>query len=230
MSLLYLNSNNATSNVFNLDESIAGKYKLVSFTFTNNIYNVNDNNNKVYIYKSGTNFDPTLTNGYYDINDLSTELQTQINDVGPDLGMVVVPDVKTNKLTFTQSSYNFYFTFGTNTSNSARKLLGFNAVDGSNATTHTSDTPVDLNPYKNIFININENDDRNIVGTNYFNTSLIINGNADFGETFRYKPNENFDQYIKFSKSVKSIQLRFHDSNNENINLNSEYEIILQKC
>ena len=75
-------------------------------------------------------------------------------------------------------------------------MLGFNATDGSNSTSHISDYPVDLNCNKNIFINISENNDRDIIGVEYFNTSLLISGDGSFGEVLRYKNVDNFNQYI----------------------------------
>ena len=224
--LLYLNSEKADNNVFKLDEAIVGKYKLQSFSFTNNMYNVNDTNNKIYINENGDNLTATLTNGYYDINDLKTHLSTVLNSTMS--GTVTITlNSNTNKYTIA-NTLNYYFTFGSNTLNSARKLIGFNAVDGTNATSHTSDVVVDLNPCREFFINIVENDYKNIYGQNYFNSSLFINGIAGFGETMRYINDDNFNQYITL-KNTKSMCVEFHDLNENEIDLNSDYSIVLQK-
>ena len=225
--LLYLDSRDATNNRFKLDDKIKGIWKLISFTSTNNIYNVTDNNNKIYINENGSDLTATLTNGYYDSNDLKTNLSTALNNVCT--GTVVVTfDENTNKFTITDT-LNYYFTFGTNTTNSARKLIGFNQSDGTNGTSQTSDIAIDVCPHKNVFINIKENDDRNVIGTSYFNSSLIINGCQQFGETMRYENNnEYFSQYVKF-RNTKTIELEFHDINNNSIDLNSDYSMILKK-
>ena len=227
MKLLYLNSKNSSNNVFKLDNPIKGEFKLVSFCFTNNIFNVNDTNNKIYMNETGNDLIATLTNGYYDLTDFKTNAQTAMNS---QLGgtLTIINDSNTNKFTFTNTN-NFYFTFGTNTSNSARKLLGFNAIDGTNNTSQSSDYPIDLNTYKNIFVDISQNNDKNIDGINFFNTSLIINGIGNFSENVRYIPNDNFDQCIKLSQWSKQIEIKIHDANNNDINLNSEYELILKK-
>lgn len=226
--LLCLKSSNLnTNNQWKLDKPITGLYKLVAFVSTNNMYNVNDTNNKIYLNESGNDLTAILTNGYYDAIDLRSEISSKLNSV---CGGTVTVTFNSNvrKYTITNTN-NFYFKFGSNTSNSARKLVGFNASDGSNNTTHTSDNCIDLNTYKNVYINIKESDDRNIYGMNYFSTSLVVCGDGNFGELMRYKPNEHFDQYIKFSKSVKILKIRMHDADNNDINLNSEYSIILQK-
>ena len=226
MNLLFLDSNKASNNVFTLDNRIQGQYQLLTFTTTNNMYNVTANNNKIYWNENGSNKTTTLTNGYYDSTDFKTELSTQLNSSASGTITVTLDD-NTRKFTITDT-LNFYFTFATNTTNSARKLLGFNASDGTNATSQTSDTPCDLNSCKNIFLTINEDNHRNIRGIDFFNSSFVINSTGDFGETLRYINVDNFNQFIKF-RDTKKLTVSFHDSNNNSVDLNSEYQIILSK-
>ena len=224
--LLFLDSEKATNNIFILDKMISGVYKLVSFTYTNNIYNVTDNNNKIYWNENGSNLITTLDNGYYDSSDFTSHLLSKLGTDGS--GTINVSlDSNTRKFTIT-NSLNFYFSFGSNTSNSARKLLGFNAEDGSNGTSQTSNNPIDINTCKSVFITIEQDDHRLVEGIDFFNSSLVISGSSDFGETFRYIDIDNFSQYVKFRKT-KKLKVTFHDTSNNNINLNSEYQIILKK-
>ena len=225
--ILLLHSDKSNDNNFTLDNSIEGVYRLISFVATNNIYNVNDNNNKIYVNENGTNYTITLTNGYYDSTDFQTNISTAMNGVLT--GTIGVSyDDNTRKYTIT-NTLPMYFTFGSNTTNSARKLLGFNANDPLIfSTTQTSDNPIDLNVCKNIFITISEDDNRNIEGIDFFNCSLIVNGISDFGGIMRYVDVDNFSQIVKF-KNTKNLNVSFHDANNNSINLNSEYQIILRK-
>ena len=223
MKLFLVGSNNNAK--ISLDNPIEGLWKLVSFCFTNNIFNVNDNNNKIYINENGTDFTITLTNGFYDANDLKTEISTQLN--ASLSGTVLVSLDNANKFTITDTK-SYKFTFGSNTTATARKLLGMNAEDDSSANSHTSDRPIDLNTHKHIFINITENSDRDIVGTAHFSTSLIINGEGAYGEIIRYNNHDNFDQYVKF-RNTKSLKISIHDLDHNDIDLNSDYTIILQK-
>ena len=228
MTKLYLNSTLATNNKFTLDNYISGRWKLLSFCFTNNIFNVNDNNNKIYFTEGSTERTATLTNGYYDMNELKTEIQTAINNVAS-VTFTVSIDTKTNKYTITRPSGNFYFTFGTNTTNSAKKLLGMNQSDGNASSSHTSDKPVDLNTYPNIFVRIQEDNNTDVLGINFFNSSLVINGTGSFSDIVRYNNNDNFDQYIRL-RNTKTLTLKIHDLNNNDISLNSDYSIIFEKC
>ena len=225
--ILILDSNKATNNIYNLDKKIEGRWRLLSFVSTNNIYNVNDNNNKIYWNENGGNLTTTLTNGCYNYTDFATHLSTQLNASAS--GTITISfNENTRKLTISNDTHNFYFTFGTNTSNSARVLLGFNETDGTNSTSQTSTNPIDLNTYKNIFINIKQNNNRNVEGIDFFNTSFVINGTGTFGDTFRYINNDNFSQYVKF-RNIKQVEITIHDLNNNSITLNSEYQLILQK-
>lgn len=225
---LYLDSNNSSNNKYTLDYPIEGRWKLLSFAFTNNIYNVNDTNNKIYFNENGVGLKASLTNGYNNENELATNILNAMQSVAS--GTITTSfDDKSSKYTIS-NTLPFYFTFGTNTAYSAHKLLGFNQVDGTpSMTSQTSQVPIDLNTYKEIFINFDENDDREIIGVNYFNTSLWIYGNGTIGELVRYNYQDFTEQYMKFRRT-KSITVRIHDLNNNDINLNSEYSLILEKC
>ena len=227
--ILYLDSINSRNNIHYLDEPINGKYKLISFCFTNNIFNINDTNNKIYFNENGNNLIATLTNGYYDLNDLKTNISDNMNNVMSG-ALTITLDSNTNKFTFSVGTGNtLYFSFGTNTTNSAKKLLGFNEVDGISSNTQISDNSIDLNTIKNMFINILENNKKNIYGNKYFNTSIVINSIGGFGEMIRYNNNNNnFIQIIEI-KNKKELKITFHDKNNNIINLNSDYELIFEK-
>ena len=225
---LYLDSSKSTNNRFTLDNTINGRWELISFVCTNNLFNVNEYNNKVYFNENGTDRIATLTVGSYYITDLKTELANAMNNVGSANYSVSI-DTSTNKYTITNSgSVNFYFTFGSNKTNSARRLLGMNETDGTNGITQSSDIPADLNTHKNIFININENNDRDVNGQSFFNTSFIINGVGSFGEIMRYVKTDNFSQYVKL-RNTKHIEVKIHDIDNNSIDLNSNYVLILEK-
>ena len=226
-SLLLIDSNDLnTDNQLTFDNKIKGDYELESFVFTNNIYNVDGTNNKVYINENSSNLTATLTNGFYDSDDFRTHLQTQMNAVCSGTISITLND-NTGKLTISNDTHNFYFTFATNTTNSAKKLLVFNESDGTNASSQTSDVAIDLNTHKCFFINIDENNNKNIDAPSYFNTSLMIQATGSFSETSRYIKNDNFKQYVKF-RNEKKIKFKIHDKNNNVLNLNSEWLMVLR--
>ena len=225
MKILYINSDDLENNKYVLDNAIEGRYKLVSFIFTNNIFNINDTNNKIYFNENGNNKEAQLTNGYYDISTIKDNIVDSMNNVA-DGSITGAIDTNTNKITIT-NTLNFYFTFGTNTNNSARKILGYENSDGTNATSQTSSNPIDLNTLKHIWINIDENKEKNVIGTNYFASTFFINGLGDFGEVVRYINNDNFNQYITLNRE-KSLEIKIHDDDYNTINLNSNYVMILK--
>ena len=227
MKILFLHSDKAFNNIFTLDKKIVGEYRLLSFVSTNNIYNVSDNNNKIYWTENSVDKITILTNGHYNYVDFKSHVSTQLNNTGSGTVSVTFNE-NTRKFTITDT-LSIYFTFGTNTSNSARKLLGFNESDGTPSLfTQTSDTAIDLNPCKNIFINIKQDNHKNIEGIDFFNSSLVINGIGEFGEILRYIDVDNFYQITKF-RQTKQLKVSFHDATNNSIELNSEYQIILLK-
>ena len=227
MSKLYLHSTNSTNNVFNLDKKINGTWKLLSFNMTNNLYNVDNTNNKIYIDEGGTDREITLANGFYDINSLKTELTTALNNICTGTFTITI-NSNTRTYIFT-STANFGFAFGSNTSNTGRKLIGMSETDDTQTTSHSSDIPIDLNRHKNIFIRINEEDNNDVFSVSYFNTSLAINGNGTFGDSYTFVSDDNYNQYIRFKQNTKKISLNFHDMNNNTIELNSDYGILFEK-
>jgi hypothetical protein len=224
---ILIHSKDLTNNTITFDNAIQGNYQLLSFCFTNNIFNVSNTNNKVYFNENGSDLITTLTNGYYDSSDFVSHLQTKMTASA--VGTINCSlDNNTRKLTISNDTHNFYLTFATNTTNSARKLLGFDESDGSNASSQTSNNPIDLNKHKCIFINIEENDNKNIDSVSFFNTSLMIESSGSFGETSRYIKNDYNNQYVKF-RNVKKLTFKIHDEYNNTINLNSEWILVLGK-
>lgn len=111
-----------------LPETIpAGCYRVDHIHMPHNIYNVTSSNNKVYCDLG----DVTLTSGFYTSSTLATHLQTLLQVVDANFTVTY----NTNQATFTiaNSVSSFVLDFGTNTTNSARQLLGFSATDTASA-------------------------------------------------------------------------------------------------
>ncbi len=113
---------------------------------------------------------------------------------------------------------NFGFQFATNTTASARKIIGYNLADKTEATSSTSDNVIDLNPIKSIYIDFQADVRKDIEFSNNV-VSLAINDTSDFGSIVRYKLNENYHQKLKFHYE-KEVKFRFYDQDFNNINLN----------
>ena len=127
-------------------------YNILEFYMTNSLYNVNLNNNKVYFTESSILKTATLTNGYYTQSELATQLQTQMNSAGSNTYTITF---NSNTYQYTISSTgNFGFQFATNTTASARKLIGYSLANKTESTSSTSNNVIDLNPIKCIYIDL----------------------------------------------------------------------------
>ena len=56
----------------------------------------------------------------------------------------------------------------------------------------------------------------------------MITASGGFGEVSRYINVDNFNQYVKF-KGNKKITFRIHDEDNNVVNLNSDWIMVLSK-
>ena len=213
--------------IINSNEKTNGTYFLTDFVMNNSLYNVNNNNNKIYFAEGGS-LTATLTNGYYTRNDLASEIKTQMDATGAETYTVSYNNI-TGKYTFSATG-NFNFEFATNTTNSSRKLLGFNEEDTVSNTQITSSNIVDLSSYKFIYVNIKENKISQYYGKNYFSASLKINDNSSFLSNIRYEYKADSNrQYVKFN-NTKSIKYEFYDENFNELDFNgNEWSMIFEK-
>ena len=224
-----LSQGNSNQGRLEVTVPVKGTYLLLEFSVNDRLFNVNSNNNKVYLrINSTTNYTKTLTPGYYSLAQLASELSTQLNTISGQT-FTVTSDSKTGKMTVSIMGDNeFNFTFNTNKLNSARIILGFSQVDTNNGSVQTSDNSADLTPCKTIFCRIGH--DPNVVSNNHLYTSLLLSGDSQFGGVFRYKLSESYPQMICFNTSTKSVGYHFHDDKNETIDFNGcEWMMLLQK-
>ena len=224
--MIIVKSNNTTGNITRLDEEINGKYMLKLFTTNNHLYNVNDNNNEVYITR-GSPYTINLTNGYYTPTEFKDHLQTQLTS-GTGTSFTITKNDNTKKFTTTCAS-SFSYTFATNTSNSARKLLGLNETDTTSATSLTHTNTWDLTPTKLIFCHIHE-DQHKIFNTNNMTASFVISTDVEFGNVIKYPKNSKDIVPIFNFKNTRQLNIDFINIENKSIDLNGqEWMMILEK-
>lgn len=111
-------------------------------------------NDKIYFTSATVAYVATLTQGMYTVSALTTHVQTQINAAHtPDNNFTVALDnVTTKKFTISHASVAFTLTFATNTTASARGLLGYNETDTASATSHVADVRYNLTHDSTIFV------------------------------------------------------------------------------
>ena len=203
-------------------------YELVEFAMSNSLYNVNAYNNNLPFSENSVDKSTTLTQSTYTASELATEIQTQMDASGNNTYTVTFDD-KSGKFTIARATGvdSFGFTYGTNTSNTSRYLLGFDASDQTEGTTQTSDNVIDITPYKIIYFYFINN--ANIAGNSKFSASFSISGNGGFLEPIRYNKNEKYSQTVKFN-SETAIEFRIVDKNNKIIDFHgASWEMILKR-
>ena len=235
MTYRIINSRNIVGNILSLDEELKGVYKLTTFYGTNAFYNVTSSNNKIYYNVDGTDASATLTEGAYTSTTLASEIAENlgVNIIGINETFLVTYGTETGKYQITTEDDNalFYFTFGTNTTNSARKLLGFNEEDGTAGSSVESDNVISLSPHPVIYMNIKEDYNKKIRGQNHFSASLMLwDTSSLFGEAFRMNLHDNAynSQFVKFNGN-KQLQISFYNDNYKEVSFNgTNWVLILQ--
>lgn len=220
-----IQSKNTTNNLdYDLFDTLSGKYVLETFLSTNNIYNIQSWNKKIYLFVDGDNFSIDMTEGYFTFSQLSSMIQTVINNATGE-SFTVTGNSNTRKLTFSNSNA-FYFTFSSNTTNSGKDIIGISGDTTSN-TTYTSDVACDLNPIKSFFCEIREDRIKKYT-TDTLSASFMVTLNDEFGKTLKY-PKDYCDTkpILKFNDRRK-LNIRFYTIDNKTLSL-SDWILILKK-
>lgn len=170
-------------------------------------------NDKIYITVAGpTTYTATLTEGNYTFANLIVEVQTQINAAyTPDNNFTVTQSALTEKITVTHSGTNFQLTWSTNTTASARKLLGFSETDTTSGLSSTSDIIPKLSHDDTLFIRsqaLASGMSWACSEKKQFILTIPVNGN--FGDIFSYQSQgDNWIIYYRDSrgKNLSDIDL-----------------------
>jgi hypothetical protein len=136
------------------------------------------------------------------------------------------------KLTWS-STGNFGFVFGTNTSNSAYKLLGINnSDDNSESTSRVSDNVCNLSSIENIYILINEDQTKHVFGKNYFRASFhVYDKDSVFRDVFKYQRSDQGVPQCAVINKTKRLSITLFDQSGNQLEMNgSDWHMLLQKC
>jgi hypothetical protein len=211
--------------IITLSYQLDGDYKVKELILVNSIYSVNNSNNKIYFAESSTDYTATIQNGTYSSSQLAVALKECL-DLAGELVYTITYNENTNKYKFTANG-DFGFKFSSFTLNSARFIIGKNAVDDVESTSQNSDNSIDLTPYKILYVNFPEASNSLTTSSNV-QSSMYVSSVGDFGGVIRQNF-ENDDIILKFNKKIQ-ISYTIHDANNNEIDLNgSDWEIVLIK-
>ena len=213
-----------TSSNFNIqfDDSIknASKAYLQYFNFPNTYYNVKNGYNKIDFNEGAGELNATLTSGNYSINDLQTEIKTQMEAVGVNTYTVTYSSVSM-KLTITSSgNFTLLNSTGTNSSDKFKYMIGFDNNDSSSSLSHTGPFTVDLFKYLKYFkVRIPQFGLNGKLNKNG-NYTFIITNETNRGQYNTYDTGNNFQQCSISQKELNNIDVMITDEDNNIIDMN----------
>jgi hypothetical protein len=219
------------SNVFNLNLSTSysgiKKIELQSAIIPNTWYNINSYNNKLIFNEGALDITATLTNGSYNIIQLTAEIASKMTTASGVLVYTCTASGITQKVTITTTS-NYILKFSN--AGCCNKVIGFASVDTSNALTHTSDYAYDLNPIKSIYLDVVQfpHQVKNSVGDSH---SFIIPIVSTSGYLTIFQNGSNFNQYTPSNPLdyLSAVTCTLKDQNNRLVDLNNaEWECVVK--
>lgn len=230
-----INRSSGSINDFNITFNYPlpeGYYQLKNTIIPNSIYVVNDTNNKIYFNENGSGSDSTatLTNGNYTTATLATEIGTQMTAVTAFARTYTATySSVTNKFTITVSASTFKMRMGTNTTNSARYITGYNADDATYISSHTSDVMVNLtnNVYScNIIIQ-----SQSVTNYLYDNSNTLFTFSVPitttFGDISVYEPIKHY--HLRLDTPTRNLKIQVRDDLNNLVQLNTEWSMLLER-
>lgn len=209
-----------------------GLYKILEFSFTNSLYNVNSYNNTLKIDEYTVSSTPitsytiTLTKGSYSYSSLATHLQTQLN-ASLSGNITVTYSSSTGKYTIVNDTNDMKIKYSGST---CLTLIGFNdSSDSSQSTSLTSDNVADLISIKNIYCIIAEDKTKDIFDIDSFRASCyFFDKDSTFGDLFKCINSDDFGNRLLNLGQTKQITYQLFDQNQNQIELSTEWIMILE--
>lgn len=206
-----------------------GRYKVLQTCFYNGIYNINSYNNKIYwTTTSDGSLTSTLTPGYYTSTTLTSHLSTVLSADGTPTITTSYSD-ETGKFNFSASAGNISFTFSTNTSNSARYLLGFDEENTSESSSITSTNPADISYTRYIGIDIDEFSS-NYNDVNNRARTYLYPINSSFSNVQYTNLQESYENILTLPNPTRKLNIKLYDDSGRPLsNNNLDWSFILEK-
>ena len=191
------------------------KCKLVYINLPNNVYNVRSGiNDKIDFSEGGGELNATLTSGIFEdysgVDGLLAEIKTQMDSVGGQAYTVSL-DENTKLITISApGNFSILWSSGTNSSTSARKLLGWTLADTTAATTTTATNQPRLGypDYYQLYVSSLSND---LECSNGKSASFIIPITTNSFSSIILNEEDLFNQVRNFNNDTNNIniQLRY---------------------
>lgn len=232
--ILYIHSRDRTSGTSDnfsivLDQGIANvtKVKLISVSIPTSYYNITTNNNKI-----NTNLGIiTITPGHYNINELKSELLTQLSTIMTNPPTAINYNLKTMKLEFVMSTQSITFQFAGN-SNQLYRELGF---ENSNYTLNASTTFIPPNVINLSFPNycfiVSKELGSRTLTTDLDFVTFTVPLTQEREKTNVYFEKSHFQQVIKYDTFINIYNLSFKliTEGNQSLSLNGcDWSMLLE--
>lgn len=204
-----------------------GRYSLAYAYIPVTFYNVNSSNNVLYFTDTASRT-AVITVGFYDSVSIVIAVAAAMNAASPSTIYAVGSKNSATKCVTIASNTNPFVLNLSNTVNSIAPLLGFASVqDTVSSTGVISDTMANLAQIKTFNISINGlSTVASLSGSTTY--SFVIPITTATPSILTYEPN-TFIQCINFERPTRDIKLTVYDDNNNIIQLQEDFFIIL-KC
>ena len=227
-------ANSANSHNFQLDlkgTSIdAGTYNIEFINMQNTAYTIRTGvNTTIYFTEDATNKTASLTPGYYTESTLPTAIKTALDTAsGGFATFTVTISASTKRLTIA-STQAFSLTFGTNTSASIAKTLGFLPTDTGAATSQTATQIVNLSDPLSANIQIKQATAGGFSCLGGAWGQILVPLDVQFGYYKAYTT-DDFPQKLIFNKKTSKLEIEVRDLEGNLLDLNgSEFEMLLRQ-
>ena len=223
------NSTSSTAFTLQLSNTIEGEYEIEYINMYNTFYTVVTGfNDKLYWNDGSTNHTTTVPPGIYSSSG-SNSIATQMTAASSASATITAAfDAYNQKLTIT-STQNFSLKFGTNTTNSIAKTLGYTNADTTAATIATATYLPSLSGPSSVNIRIAECD---IVSWNnglgqYGSVLLPMNVSAN---ALKEYTKDDFRQFVGFRTPVQQLNISVFDTTGNALSLNgTDWELAMRK-
>lgn len=220
----------------NLNNPISESWVFESIVIKKTFYPIETNyNDTIYFNETSVgDLNCQLSPGEYNITELLSEIGSKMTTASGSSTYTASVNNISNKITITSNTNTFIMKFGTSTTNTSRKILGFNESDSSTASlSQTSDNIYNLNPIDACHIEISNFDhifETETKSPAYYQLTVPLD--ANFGDIVNYEHTHGeFHQVITIkSNSTRILKIKVFNNDDYIQSLNgSDWYMILRK-
>ena len=207
-----------------------GTYELLSFQMANNLYNVDTTNQNIFWDEGGGDLTAVIPVGNYTAATLAVTMKV-VMDIASGSTFTIAHGADTGLYTFTIAATTFRFKYLTNTTDVARTVTGFNALDGVLAVSQVSDVPIDLNLRKNILIDVAQDSTQNVtlLSGAEFTFTVPLDDTSSFGSLVSYEKAEGYAQRMTLAANMNSLDIALFHGDGAVLTNTAEYKLLIRR-